>query len=618
MLRRFIGLIFIFTFSISSYAFFDPQEVPVLSVPFSARASALGNSLYCSPEEGIRYNPAFIALTDQNMLNATYGVFQREVKLSSFNLNFHAGDGGIALGASDIRSVFENFTGPDSGNTGTITVSQSFYSIASGIRGADRNVLTGTAVRMLVDNIKDSSLVQYSMVVGAGYLYGKRVRLGIVCNNLIASNTQDEDKDNFSAVFSAWIRPNIKLPLNDNSESTTLFTAVSKKAYLEPTVSFGLETVLYSSLSLRAGFDRNSPSWGLGFSHSVVNIDIAAQLKDTGLHYFATFGLRFGAGENTLSFKSSVRKQSKSQKKKEYAEKKEKIDALLMDGWALTKVNEFEKALEKFDGVLALEPDNSSALYGKDVTLKAKNSVELASLLNKGERSLKMQNYQKAEQYYRQALERWPANEQAMEGIRIIVDITLADIKKNIEMSSGSSIAPVSVAAEGAFSIAKSGSLSILNNVSKILAQKNYRKAYAEWLKIKSQTARFCKAYGIAINVMRAKESAESMEKAAILAGGGTYREAVAELESNISFSGMPADELQKARGSISAYEYLGNKTSKMCIEQARKCISEDSYGIAAVYLERAIKTGYDTETASQLLKQIEPEIKNEGEPNGK
>jgi hypothetical protein len=46
--------------STESYALYNPQEPPVMYAPVSGFSTAVGNTLYCRPEESARFNPAFL------------------------------------------------------------------------------------------------------------------------------------------------------------------------------------------------------------------------------------------------------------------------------------------------------------------------------------------------------------------------------------------------------------------------------------------------------------------------------------------------------------------------------------------------------------------------------
>ena len=104
---------------------------------------------------------------------------------------------------------------------------------------------------------------------------------------------------------------------------------------------------------------------------------------------------------------------------------------------------------------------------------------------------------------------------------------------------------------------------------------------------------------------MRRKDVEASIARADKLVKNGEYRNAIAELESNYVFTSVREAELQRMKGLSATYDYLGSACAKNYLAEAQRLIGEGEPAMAEIYLQRVIKTGYETEKAGQLLEAI-------------
>jgi tetratricopeptide (TPR) repeat protein len=605
------------------------DEVPILYVPVSARSTALGNSLYCSEDESIRYNPAYLGNLEHNYFYATYGSFLQDTNFGSFAMQVKTGNVGWALGYSELRSSFDNYTGPDTARDGSIAVSQSLFTIASGIRGTDENFLLGTAVRILSDSIESQTSNGYNMDVGGGYLFGPRFRVGLVVKNALTIASRSDDKVGQNVVLSAAWNPPFLLPHQERNSENTLSLAVNKNVTTNATLSAGWESVLYRRFSARIGLDRDYPALGLGFLHGMLNLDVSAAFKEQGLLYFMTVGWKFG-GETLSDAKAQketngedapqeivtagVLQQTATPDAVQQApdpeqDKRAQMDALIKDGWSCLQENRLKDALDRFNAALTVDPNYQPALYGQQMTQKELERYQRKETVSKyiaqGREALNKGDYLGAHKSYRSALESDPESEMAKEGIRQTVEYAVREIGENLKAATGQQIEFMPLSQEDALNLSENGTF--VNFVASLrhLASRRYREGYAEWQKVQPQDNPVVEKYAAAFKAAVTGEFDGALAKAMRLANNGAYASAIAQLNGTLKMPGLGDDEVRKIHGLIISYEYVGKAIAKNYLAKADMLVQQRQYRSATLCLERVVKCGFDADRANKMLADI-------------
>ena len=543
MRRLFALACILHVFAAPLIALHDPSDMPVFSVPVSARSSALGNSIYCDEEEGIRYNPAWLGGSQRSSLLATYGAFMRSTSLSSIIINIKTDESAWSLGITDIRSSFENYAGPDSGSSGDITASQSLVSAGYGVSGADSRLLTGFALKMTLDKAGEAASHGYSADIGAGYRPGERCRIGLVIKNVMAMSAAESDHPPANIMISASFLPDFN----------TFYLAVGKQMSSGYSFHAGWESMVAGFMAFRLGLDRTYPCGGIGFVAGDAGVDIAAISKEAGLQYLMTLAWRFSSAGKTPAVKAAPLPQKE----------------------------------------IRQEP------------AKSNEALKTAEWIDNGYKFLQAGNYVKAESWFRKALRKNYYDGVAREGMRSVVEAIAFELKHTLKLCGAGNVEfqPVTIA-EG-LEISSSGASGGLLAVIRHGAKKMMRQAADEWQKIPRCEAGFMASCGEALELLRRKDVEASIARADKLVKNGEYRNAIAELESNYVFTSVREAELQRMKGLSATYDYLGSACAKNYLAEAQRLIGEGEPDMAEIYLQRVIKTGYETEKAGQLLEAI-------------
>jgi len=548
-------------------ALYNADEAPVMYVPVSARSTALGNSLYCAEDEAIRYNPAYLGSMGHGAFNATCGMFQQGTSFGSLALEIKTGDIGWAAGISEIRQSFDKYSGPDSAALGTVSVSQSLGSIASGLKVADGHFLFGTAIRMLTDSIDEKSNSGYSVDAGIGYIFSPILRTGLVVNNAISIANVTDDKPRGKTVLAwAW-QPPLHL-FGQRSEEENLFsTAVTGTDALPPCVSLGWESIFYGRLAFRVGYDRDYPVAGMGFIFKLMTIDAAAAFKDGGMLYFMTLGWRFGGA--VPQQEADIRSAGNDTPERAKSEKAEDTEAV-------------QEAAEN-----------------------VRKQEVLGGQLAQGEEALGQGDYLLAHRMYRAALDADPDNVNAREGLRLMITYMEREMDEHLKAYIKEADEPAEPSVENALALSGSGTFANMVNSLRLLAAQRYHESCVEWRKVQPHEGSAFEKYDAAFAAAMALEFDRLTAGATHLAENSCYAAAVAELNAKLKTPGLSADEVQRIKGVMASYEYVGNVTAKNYIEKAEALCRDGKYQGAAVCLRRALQCGYETERAQRMLEDI-------------
>lgn len=607
-------------------AFYSGDEVPILYVPISARATSLGNSLYCSEDEGLRYNPAYLGNLAHNFIYATYGVFLRETTFGNLSMQVKAGTFGVALGYASLQSRFDNYTGPDTDRQGSLSVGQSLFSIASGMKAAGEKFLAGAAIRVVTDSIETTANSGYSADISAGYLFSPALRAGLVVKNVVAVTQPSEDRLPASAVLAASWRPSLRLPGQKSADGNTLFAAAAKNSTPGTAFSLGWESFLSERFAARLGFDRDYPAAGFGVIYNMLNLDFAAAFKEQGLLYFMTLGWTFGGGTAAAPETKTVRKKKPAEPPVAAVEtppadadqeKRDRADALVQDGWASLRENRLQEASDRFAQALKIVPQYRPALYGQQMAQKElardQKKDTLGRYIAQGREALNKGDYLRANKSFRNALAADPDSEMAREGIRLTVEYATREIGERLKEAGGRQVEFVPLSVEEATGISDSGTFVNLVAALQHLSGRRYRESYQEWQKVQPRGTPLVEKYDAAFAAMFAGELDKAVAKATKLANSGAYAPAVSQLNVALQLPGLKEDDMRKIRGLIASYEYVGKSIADNNLKKAEQLLRQQQYRSAELYLERVVQSGYEADRARQMMTDIKD--KEDGPP---
>lgn len=585
----------LFLFAADLHGAFDPSAPPVLHVPVSARASALGNSLYCSEFDGVRYNPAYLSLVENAGIWGTYAFMQQGSNFGSVYGQFRAGNAGWGLGIADISSGFDRYTDVSSPRAGRISVSQTLFSAAGGIKTSEPGLLFGAAARMLTDTIDGSASSGYSADIGAGYVFSGRFRMGLVLNSFLSFSDNNDDVVPQRTTFSAAYYPKLTMSGQTGGMDNGVFAAAVKDDRSNIDLSLGLESVFNGVFAVRAGFDRDHPVFGVGFRRGAFDLDAAAAFKEAGYLYFMTLGARFA--RPAVDPEKSVLKPAP------------RAERLAKKGWEMLRSNDLQSAARYFSAALDIDPENGAALEGRKVLdrelARAKKKDEQKELLSEADAALRAGQYVKAEQAYRRALESDPGSREAKEGIRSTVETVGIALGEALKTGTTRYFSLDRVPAEEALALSKSGTFKNLVASLDMLSGGNGLGAYGEWMKVQPRECRIVEKYNEAFSVYPVMASEANIGKARKLASAGRYRDAIAELDKNQSIEGLDDSVVRKTTALMASYAHTGQSVGADNLKEAKELISKGRYAKAAACLDRVTRSGYGVEEAERLRKSM-------------
>jgi tetratricopeptide (TPR) repeat protein len=593
-------------------ALYNANEVPVLYVPVSARATALGNSLYCSPDDAVRYNAAFLGDMTQGMFSATYGSFQHGTNFSSLSLSLKTGCIGWAAGMSDIRQHFDTYSGPDTARDGTATVAQSLFSIASGYKGGGDRYLVGTAIRILTDSVDSLSSSGYGVDVGGGYLVHPSLRAGLVIRNAVTITDTADDKIGPGFVLAGAWQPPLHLFGLEQGQQNLLSAALTKSVAPRAFVSLGWESTFYDRLAVRLGYDRDYPSLGLGFSYAPVSVDLAVAFKAPGALYFMTAGWSFG-GAGTPSPAAAPAPEepaAAAPEQKENEENDSRVTSLVENGWTALRENRTGDAEASFAAALRIDPECREALRGRTALRESKDKArvreQVQAQLSQGAAALNERNYLRAQRAYGAALELDSKNEKARAGLAATVTRAARELDEGLRSLTGDQGDFAAPADADALAIVESGTFGNLVNAVRLLNAERCRESCGEWQKVQPHQGALCERFDAAFAAALARAFDRMTARATQLAETGAYGAAAAELKSVVQTPELTADETRRIKARIASYDYVGTALAQNYIEQAEAMIRTGERAPAADCLKRALHCGYETERVQQLLRDLE------------
>ena len=578
----------------SLHATVNPADPPVLRVPVSARATALGNALYCDGEEGLRYNPAYLADVDSDILQGTYGIFFENTRFAHASFVMPSDTFGIAGGYTGIFTQFDNFVDADTQARGTVDLSQTLVSLAAGMRVNDSPLLLGTGVRALGDRIAGAPSTSWMIDAGVGYLFSSRFKAGLVAHNALSlTGGSRDDAVGVTAVFSAaWRLPWI-FGGQTAEDTNTLFAAARRENGEELNGSVGWESVFYRILSLRIGWDRTAPSAGCGFQYRSVAFDIATSWREEAFLNFVTLSFRFprsAAITDTASAEATS------------PEPKPSRHDLAAEGWRHYEDNDTAGAEELFSQALKDEPGNESAAQGMQairvIQEKMRRKNVSTSLLAQGNAAFARKDYAKAVEFFTSVSN----NEQAEEGLRRSVEASARVMAAALEVSLGSPPVKSSVTRSEAAAMARSGSFGSFDAAGQYLSSKSTGKALVAWQKVILNNNPVAQRFNPAFSTLISHECAVATDRAARLASKGQYAAAIAELDAVSALPGLSRGEKDRVQGMAASYRYVGSTMGKNSYDQAMRSMRQGQNAQAIVLFERAVQYGYQPDEARRHI----------------
>lgn len=166
---------------------------------------------------------------------------------------------------------------------------------------------------------------------------------------------------------------------------------------------FGIELNPLKTLSLRAGFDQENPTGGIGLNTENLDLDYALlKHSELGLSHRLSLGLKFGKSKKEIEEEIFFREQKQAE-----------INSLFEQGQISLENKDWLGAREKFQKVLALDKENKEA---KDKLTQIESNLKAINLyLKNGKGFFAAREWDKAISEFEQVLTLDPKNKEAIE-----------------------------------------------------------------------------------------------------------------------------------------------------------------------------------------------------------
>jgi len=265
-----------------------------LQIPVTARYAALGETGITLPDlqsEGIFVNPALIALTERKILvNLSYADWYVETSHQAIGISYNLG----TLGTIGVNGLYFNFGDIQKTRNPFPTETGSYIDLGS--YSAAGMAFGLSFARLLTDQFSLGTTVKYvreeidqyhadNIIVDIGFLFYtgfQSLRVGAFLQNFGLDAKYVEQKFKMPQQMKLGISAEIWGSLQDDNHLTVL-AEVAHPNDINEHIQFGMESVFFSSLILRAGYkfgyDAENLTLGLGlrfdFQGNLVRFDAA-------------------------------------------------------------------------------------------------------------------------------------------------------------------------------------------------------------------------------------------------------------------------------------------------------------------------------------------------------
>lgn len=590
------------------------KEAPIFQLPVSARATALGNAVYCSGYDGVRYNPAYLGEKNLSYLYGTYGMLARNKKYSGFYGVTSAWKLGIGFGVTDLRSEYDTYAGPDTEIAEKAVVAETVVSVAVGKQIG--KFVAGAAVRGLFDQIAGEVNSGYLVDLGCGYAVNDTLKTGLTIKNALSINKQEEDRQSIKGILSAQWYPGFKFNGQKSVQDNQLHVAVQKDADSNVSFAAGWESTVFDYVALRAGYDRNALTAGIGIKYRLINFDVAMSMKKQDTLSFITIGYRFGGYTNDeiVDYSEKDLQSLKSFIADKTQEKKENdTTRLINEGWTAYREAKFANALSKFNNAVLVTPGDPRAVEGQKAAQKEIEALRkqegFAQFMAEGSEAFKNKEYVKAEQSYRYAIMAEPGNASAVEGVRLTIEEADREMGRYLEGGTTEQFGHGALTKREALEISDTGTFPNMVASLNYIKEKKIKEAYSEWIKVRPENNQLVKKYQSSLHKLRKDEIDLSLNEASRLASQGYYYFAVNEMNKNMILMGLTPEEETSIRDQAKTYEARGIKTSETSLVDAEKMMNDKNYSEALEKIRTSIRTGYNVQEAMHLMSMMKGDI---------
>ncbi|HCJ66062.1 MAG TPA: hypothetical protein DHV62_01725, partial [Elusimicrobia bacterium] len=231
------------------------------------------------------------------------------------------------------------------------------------------------------------------------------VAFGVNAQNLLAAKIEREETltDEIPLNIKAGI--SVRLPKNMLILSADIDRSGKKEGkYLrEDKYHFGIELNPLKTLSLRAGYDQENPTAGIGLNTESLDLDYALlKHSELGLSHRISFAFKFGKSKEEIEEELMFREQRQAG-----------INSLLEKGSQCLENKDWSGVVENFRKVLTLDKENKEAK--EKLTIAENNLKVIEQHLKNGKEFFAVREWDKAIAEFEQVLTLDPQNKKSLE-----------------------------------------------------------------------------------------------------------------------------------------------------------------------------------------------------------
>ncbi len=258
----------------------DAGRESVFSIGVGGRALAMGGAFTSLADDAtsVYYNPAGLGLLEYQELtfmhmalfegtNFNFGSWVYPV-----NSKFGMGIGYMRIGTEDLIKM-QNYV-----SLGTFTYSQSQALFSIGARPLDKIAIGATikGVNQEIDNVSDWAA---GLDAGVIIIPHKYVRIGLAARDAIVPNLELKAAAEKTPRSEAGGVAVSKVPLSERTKFSAS-VELEKVEDRSAKVHTGGELLFDDSYAVRAGYDRDNVSMGVGYSYQSLSIDYGYKILD--------------------------------------------------------------------------------------------------------------------------------------------------------------------------------------------------------------------------------------------------------------------------------------------------------------------------------------------------
>jgi len=270
----------ILSFAVTALASSDAGRESVFSVGVGARSLGMGGGFTSIADDAtsVYYNPAGLVILKNHELSFMHmslfegTIFDFGAWGFPISDKFGMGIGYMRIGTDDIIKT-QNFI-----PLGTFTYSQSQWLVSMGAK-AGKHASVGLTVKAVNQEIDNQSDYAFALDAGAIINADEHIRLGIAARDAIPPKLKLNSTEEQTPTSVAGGVALVNYPLSNNSQFSAS-CELEKSEDRSTKVHTGGEILFDNAYAVRAGYDRDNVSLGVGYVYRMVSFDYAYKLMD--------------------------------------------------------------------------------------------------------------------------------------------------------------------------------------------------------------------------------------------------------------------------------------------------------------------------------------------------